>query len=187
MSDKCCVVIWGQFNEAADPINLPHFRDRLTLAGWDTILIDHMDSKSAVAFLRRPFRFKSVVGASLGAGAAPLMAGYACVPIDFVGGFQPSWWDPVMHSVNIPHDPEPITKAVTVPTLVKVALCFRNPIFAATGGLGHATYIKSDASKMKLTVIDRPDVHPGDFGEAQDIMFNTVTELANERGTTQET
>lgn len=175
---KRCAVIFGQFNEAADPVNLPHFRDRLNAAGFETILVDHMDSRSVYNFLRRFDGFRSIVGASLGAGAAPLDAGYIADFIDFVGGFQPSWWDPVMHSVNIPHDPEPISKAVEVPSTVKEALCFRNPIFAATGGLGHATYIRRPTDHNKLTVIDRNDPHPGDFGEAQDIMVNKLVELA---------
>lgn len=164
-------VVFGQFGDAADPVNLPHFRDRLAQAGVGTILIQHTDSQAAY-----DFNPDAYVGASLGAMSVCIMAGYRNpTRVKFVGGFQPSAWDPTGHNVNIPHDPEPITRAVNVPGNVAQALCFRNPIWAATGGLGHATYIAS-ALNTRLEVIDRPDVHPGDFGEAQDIMVARVLE-----------
>jgi hypothetical protein len=73
------------------------------------------------------------------------MAGYLKPKqVHFVGGFQPSDWDPSGHTVNLPppfEGADRITRAITVPPNVQNALCFRNPIAAATGGLGHATYI----------------------------------------------
>lgn len=171
--NKRCVVIFGQFGVAADPVNLPTFRNRLNAAGFETILIEHTDSQRAYNFLHGYSGFKGLVGASLGAGAAPIDAGYIHEPVDFVGGFQPSDWDPVMYT-----DPETGLRTVNVPANVKQALCFRNPDPVMTGGLGHAIY-KATAS-TKLTVIGRPDIHPGDFGEAQDIMVTTITELARE-------
>lgn len=158
-----CAVVFGQFGVAADPVNLPHFRDRLAQAGIETILVEHTDSQKVF-----DFKPDAIVGASLGAGAAPLFAWYLKPhPIRFVGGFQPSDWDPVMQL-----DAEG-QRYVSVPDNVKEALCFRNPNPAATGGLGHATY-KADSSATKLEVIEREDVHPGDFGEAQDMMVARV-------------
>lgn len=169
-------VVFGQFGAAADPVNLPHFRDRLAQAGVETILVEHTDSKKVFDFLRGHNGSCAVVGASLGAGASPIFAGYLRgQTVDFVGGFQPSDWDPVMHAVSIQSGVDLITRAVTVPENVRDALCFRNPVAATTGGLGHATYVLDSNNKTtKLTVVERADVHPGDFGEAQDAMFAAV-------------
>ena len=61
---------------------------------------------------------------------------------------------------------------VSVPDNVVSALCFRNPVAAATGGLGHAIWKLADGNtRTKLTVIERPDIHPGDFPPASDTMF----------------
>lgn len=170
---KRCALIFGQFGEMADPVNLPHLRDRLNAAGFETILVEHTDSQSVYNFLHGFSGFKAIIGSSLGAGAAPINAGYLYhEPVDFVGGFQPSDWDPVMHT-----DPETGLRTVNVPENVKVALCFRNPDVVMTGGLGHAIYKAS--LPTKLTVIERNDIHPGDFPPAQDTMFEKVTGLAN--------
>jgi hypothetical protein len=178
-------VVFGQFGVAADPINLPHFRDRLMQAGAKTILVQYTDSQQVYDFLH-PFSGPSaIVGSSLGAMSSVVFAGYLHPQeVDFVGGFQPSDYDPSGHSVNIPlyHDNEQIpydtvTRAIEVSNNVREALCFRNPVIAATGGLGHATYIAADPTKTNLTVIERPDVHPGDFGVAQDMMFAVVAKI----------
>ncbi len=175
-------VMFGQFGIAADPVNLPRFRQRLMDKGIDTILVQHTDSQKVFDFLHGHSGFTAIVGASLGAGSAPICAGYLHPQeIDFVGGFQPSDWDPVMHPVEIKSDMDIITRAVTVPTNVREALCFRNPIAAATGGLGHATYVIPALSPTKLQVIERPDVHPGDFGQAQDIMVEKILELIEQK------
>jgi hypothetical protein len=178
------VVVFGQLGQVADPVNLPHFRDRLTQAGVETILVQHTDSQKAFTFLYNFNGFKGCVGSSLGAMSAVVFAGYLHPQeVDFVGGFQPSDYDPSGHSVNIPlhhgNDPVPydiVTRAIEVPTTVRRAVCFRNPAVAATGGLGHAIYIAADPTKTKLTVLERPDIHPGDFGVAQDQMFSAVME-----------
>lgn len=173
-------VVFGQFGAAADPINLPHFRDRLAQAGVETILVQHTDSGAVANFLRGFDGFRGVVGSSLGAGAAPVMAGYLRPEIiDFVGGFQPSDWDPVMHPVLLHSGAGIITRAVMVPNTVKRALCFRNPILVGTAGLGHATYVLDPDNKYTdLHVEERADVHPGDFGPAQDQMFHTLMHYA---------
>lgn len=161
-------IIFGQFGVVADPVNLPHFRDRLNQAGLETILVEHNDSKSVYDFLYCYNGKSAIIGASLGAGAAPLMAGYLRnQTIDFVGGFQPSDWDPVMHSEVINGE---MLRCVTVPANVRIALCFRNSVAVATGGLGHAIYVAANPHVTELEIIDRPDVHPGDFGVAQDYM-----------------
>ncbi len=175
------VIVFGQFGAAADPNNLPHFEERLRAAKFQTILIQHTDSQKAHDFLHGYPGFKAIVGSSLGAGAAPIFAGYLRPEnIDFVGGFQPSDWDPVMHAVNLrDFDGNPITRAVNVPANVKRALCFRNPVAAATGGLGHATYVLAPGNTTtQLHIVDRADVHPGDFGKSQDEMLNAILELS---------
>ena len=171
-------VVYGQFGQIADPINLPHFNDRLVQAGVETILVQHTDTQKVYDWLRSYTGTIGVIGASLGAGVAPIMAGYLKPKlVQFVGGFQPSDWDPVMHAVNLRSGDDIITRAVTVPSNVVHALCFRNPIVAATGGLGHATYVlEQDPATTKLQIIERNDLHPGDFGVAQDTMFNAVME-----------
>lgn len=183
MSNSRIAVVFGQFGQIADPVNLPSFQQRLQQAGADTILIEHTDSQKAHDFLHGFAGFVGVVGASLGAGAAPIFAGYLDKQkVDFVGGFQPSDWDPVMHEVSIQSGADVITRAVNVPVNVANALCFRNPIIAATGGLGHATYVLAPGNIItKLTIIERDDIHPGDFGVAQDTMFNRVMALIAER------
>ena len=170
--NKRCAFLFGQFGQAADPVNLPHLRDRVAQAGFETILVEHTDSQKVYDFLHGFVGFKAIIGSSLGAGAAPICAGYVGEPIDFVGGFQPSDWDPVMKT-----DSEG-QRYVIVPKNVRVALCFRNPDAAMTGGLGHATYVAKGPTK--LDIIERLDVHPGDFGVAQDTMFNELMRLANE-------
>lgn len=177
-------VVFGQFGQLADPINLPVFEQRLQNEGAQTILIQHTDSQKVYEFLYGFGGFTGIVGASLGAGAAPIFAGYLQPAlIDFVGGFQPSDWDPVMHEVSIQSGNDVITRAVNLPPNVVNALCFRNPIIALTGGLGHATYVLAPGNtETNLSVIERMDAHPGDFGVAQDTMFNKIMALIAARG-----
>lgn len=171
--------MFGQFGAAADPLSLPQFRTRLANANIGTILVQHTDSQQVYNFLKDFDGFRGIAGASLGAMSSVVCAGYLSpMAVHFVGGFQPSDWDPSGHEVNIQDGPDLITRAITVPTNVREALCFRNPIVGATGGLGHATYVAADPHKTKLTVINRLDAHPGDFGEAADIMFNKIVELS---------
>src|SRR6266702_4113063 len=88
-------LIFGQFGAAADPVNLPHLRDRLELAGVKTILVQHTASQQVYDFLHAYRGFSGIVGSSLGAGAAPIFAGYlAPQRINYINGFQPSDFDP---------------------------------------------------------------------------------------------
>jgi hypothetical protein len=163
-------VIYGQFGVAADPINLPTFRNRLAAAGIETTLVEHYDRQKVYDFFRGYEGKRGIFGSSLGAGASPLYAGdQKPHPVDIVGGFQPSDWDPIMHL-----DPVTKLKTVIVPSNVKHAICFRNPVFAITGGLGHAIYKAEEPSKTMLEIKEREDVHPGDFGPAQDYMFDAA-------------
>lgn len=165
--NKRCVLIFGQFGEAADPYNLPHLRDRLQapLIGFECILIQHTDTQRAYNFLHGFDGRRTMVGSSLGAGAGPIIAGYLSDTIDFLGGFQPSVWDPVMTQGNPPY--------VTVPKNVTNALVFRNPAWTETGGLGWATWHKA-SSQTALTIVERHDPHPGDMPPAQDEMFDRI-------------
>lgn len=183
MTSARIAVVFGQFGQLADPVNLPAFQQRLQQTGADTILVQHTDSQKVYDFLHGFAGFVGIAGASLGAGASPIFAGYLKgQTVDFVGGFQPSDWDPVMHEVSIPDGNDLITRAVNIPANVTAALCFRNPVVAATGGLGHATYVLAPGNTTtKLTVTDRMDAHPGDFGVAADTMFATVMALIQEK------
>lgn len=171
-------IIFGQFGAAADPLSLPTFRTRLANANIGTTLVQHTDSQKVYDFLKGFDGVRIIVGSSLGAMSSVVCAGYLSpTSVHFVGGFQPSDWDPSGHSVSIEDDGDLITRAITVPANVREALCFRNPQLALTGGLGHATYIAADPEKTKLTVIKRLDAHPGDFPPAADLMFNRIVEL----------
>lgn len=174
------VIAFGQFGAAADPQNLPAFNQRLQDANVDTILIQHDETEKAINFLRGYRGFVGLVGASLGAMSVVAWArDLAPQEINFVGGFQPSDYDPTGISVNIEvqtqFGPDLINRAVEVSANVDRALCFRNPQFALTGGLGHAAYILAPGNThTKLTTIPRLDAHPGDFGDAADAMFNAI-------------
>lgn len=179
------VLFFGQFGEAADPVNLPHFMKRLQDAGIQTILVQHTDTQKGYDFLRGWKGKIGIFGSSLGAGISPVMAGYLQPRmVNIVGGFQPSDYDPVMHPVNLPRTNaqgevyDVVTRAVTVPNNVIKAICFRNPVAAATAGLGHAIYVASSA--VRLYVFERNDLHPGDFGEAQDRMFEEAREALHD-------
>lgn len=172
-------VVFGQFGFAADPVNLPTFNKRLQNAGIETILIEHDDTKEAFAFLHGYAGKKGLIGASLGAMSVIVFARY--MPQDefaFAGGFQPSDYDPSGVNLLIAEQdpPDLITRGIYVPRNVKTALCFRNPVIAATGALGHATWLAEDATATKLTVVKRLDAHPGDFPPAADQMFDAVVE-----------
>ena len=104
---KRVAVIFGQFGAAADPANLPRFRFRLTSAGFETIIVQHTDSKKAFDFLHGFGGFCATVGSSLGAMSAIVFAGYLAPQTHhFAGGFQPSDYDPSGHTVNIPLETE---------------------------------------------------------------------------------
>lgn len=171
-----CAVVFGQFGAAADPTNLPAFNQRLIAAGIETTLIQHDDTDGAVNFMRGYSGKIALVGASLGAMSVVVFARYlAPEGVNFLGGFQPSDFDPSGVTVAIPDGDDLITRAIYVPPTVKEALVFRNPVVAMTAGFGHATWLADDPERTKLTVIKREDVHPGDFGEAANEMYAAVT------------
>lgn len=172
------VVAFGQFGAVADPKNLPSFHTAVVNAGHEAILVQHFATQQAIQFLRGYPGKVGLVGASLGAGAVPIWAGYLQAPVNFVGGFQPSDFDPVMHTQLV--DGEEL-KCVTVPKNVAETLCFRNPMAIATEGLGHATYILDAKNKTtQLKVVNRLDPHPGDFGPAADLMLTALLRAIKE-------
>jgi hypothetical protein len=179
---KRAVLVYGQFGQLADPVSLNQLAGRLRAIGFEVIIVQHMDSKAAYDYLMGFHGMRVLIGSSLGAMSAVVFAGYMMhQQIDFVGGFQPSDYDPSGHDVEIRENdpPDIITRAIEVPSNVANAVCFRNPVAALTGGLGHAAYVLDPSGNTKLVTYKREDAHPGDFGEAQDIMFNTVKGLAN--------
>lgn len=182
---KRAVLVYGQFGALADPVQLNALAARLRAIGFEVIIVQHFDSTAAYNYLFNFDGFKVMIGSSLGAMSVVVFAGYmAHRQIDFIGGFQPSDFDPSGHSVNIPLyrgqlQYDTITRAIIVPTNVKQGLVFRNPVVAMTGGLGHAAWIAANDKSTKLQTIEREDAHPGDFPPAQDTMFDTVKELAN--------
>ena len=45
---KRAVCVFGQFGAAADPLNLPHFQQRLEEEGFETILVQHIDTQTSL-------------------------------------------------------------------------------------------------------------------------------------------
>ena len=148
---------------------LPTFKTRLEGIGCEVIIVPHTGSQASYDFLKGFVGFKGIFGDSLGAGAANAFAENQGVEIDFVGGFQPSNYDPLCK-----YDPVAKLYCIQVPRNVKFAHCFRNPNWFETGGLGNATYERVPGDKQPCLVTLHNGVHPDDWGYTQDIMFNQV-------------
>jgi hypothetical protein len=130
----------------------------------------HADRQGISSFLAGATGFVGLIGDSLGAGAAALYAGDIKGLVDFVGGFQPSAWDPIGQG--------PISgRTILVAANVKVAHCIWNPVFVETGGLGNAHYVVHSGSKTVLTTTEHHGMHPDDWGYAQNLMVNHVSQL----------
>lgn len=167
--------MFGQFGAVADPQNFPRCRDRVAEFA-ETILVEHTDSQKVYDFLHGYAGPTALIGASLGAMSVVICAGYLSPQkIDFVGGFQPSDWDPSGHPIEIKEDNDVITRCAIVPHNVRFAVCFRNPIAAQTLALGHATYLPAQGNTYThVEVIKREDIHPGDFDPAQSEMIEKL-------------
>jgi hypothetical protein len=155
---------------------LPTLKKRLNTVGIDTGQgpFKHTDRQQIRDWLYGFKGFRALIGDSLGAGVAALYAGDLDGSVDFVGGFQPSAWDPVGQG--------PINDRVIVVSFkVKVAHCIWNPSFVETGGLGNAHYVITPGSKTDLTTTEHHGAHPDDWGYAQDLMFNHLYQLAKGR------
>lgn len=151
---------------------LPTLKQRLNAKGVDTGQgpFAHTDRQAIRDWLYGYKGFRGLIGDSLGAGAAALYAGDLDGTVDFVGGFQPSAWDPIGQG--------PINnRMILVAHNVAVAHCIWDPVFVETGGLGNAHYIVSNGAKTKLTLTSHPGAHPDDWGYSQDLMFNHVMQL----------
>jgi hypothetical protein len=145
---------------------LPTLKRRLNAKGVDTGLgpFSHLDRQKIRDWLHGFHGFRGLIGDSLGAGAAAIYAGDLDGNVNFVGGFQPSAWDPVGKGpVN--------DRTITVAQNVLVAHCIWNPAFVETGGLGNAHYVTVPRSHTKLTTTEHHGAHPDDWGYAQDLMF----------------
>jgi hypothetical protein len=148
---------------------LPTLAKRLAELGVDTKTFSHADRQGISSFLASVGGFRGLVGDSLGAGAAAMYAADVKGPVDFVGGFQPSAWDPIGQG--------PITaRVIMVARNVKVAHCIWDPVFVETGGLGNAHYVVHPG-KTALTTTEHHGMHPDDWGYAQDLMVNHISQL----------
>ncbi len=142
---------------------LPTLQRRLEAKGIEVHTFAHNARQQIRDWLHGYGGFRALIGDSLGAGAAALYAGDLDGKVDFVGGFQPSAWDPVGQGPV--HD-----RTIAVAANVLVAHCIWNPSFFETGGLGNAHYVVS-SRKTKLSTTEHHGAHPDDWGYAQDLMF----------------
>jgi len=147
---------------------LPALATRLVAAHVEVQTFAH-DARQAIRdWLWHYAGFRGLIGDSLGAGASALYAGdLTDGNVDFVGGFQPSAWDPIGQG--------PVSdRTILVAANVLVAHCIWDPAFIDTGGLGNAHYVLPAGSKTKLTTTEHHGPHPDDWGYAQDLMFAHV-------------
>lgn len=149
---------------------LPTLARRLQTRGVEVQTFAH-DARQAIHDWLNDFDgFRGLIGDSLGAGASALYAGDLHGDVNFVGGFQPSAWDPIGQG---PTD----NREIVVAKNVEVAHCIWDPVFADTAGLGNAHYIITPGATTKLTLTEHRGAHPDDWGYSQDLMFSHVTML----------
>lgn len=144
---------------------LPALKQRLKASGIDTGAgpFSHTDRQSIKDWLHGYKGYRGLIGDSLGAGAAALYASDLDGSVDFVGGFQPSAYDPIAHG-PLSH------REIVVPANVRVAHCIRNPWWVETVGLGYAYYVTLPKAKTILTTTERQGAHPDDWGYSQNLM-----------------
>lgn len=169
--DKARIVLIGglgyPITETA--AGLPTLQNRLRSIGADTIIVTHTDSQPAYDFMVGFNGFKAYIGSSLGAGAAADFAKQLKDEVDFVGGFQPSNYDPLARW-------DPVTQLwyIQVPQNVKAAHVIRDPLWIQTFGLGNATYERVEGDRQPLLITTHEGAHPDDWGYSQDLIFNQV-------------
>lgn len=165
---KKVAIIYGLGGAIFDPpAGQRHLADRLRAKGF---LVGgpyhYWDGPSVYAFLHHA-DWRAIVGDSFGADYGPLYAQEMKLPIDYLAGFQPS-----MYANNVRNG------EVVVPDCVRIAHCFRDPVWTDTAGLGFATYVAANPHKTKLTITPHRAVHPDDWGTSQDIVFNEILKLS---------
>ena len=148
---------------------LPALKTRLNAAGVDTGAgpFPHTARQQIRDWLHGYKGFRGLIGDSLGAGASGIYAGDLDETVNFVGGFQPSAFDPVGQGPVM-------ARTIAVAANVIEAHCIWNPWWVETGGLGNARYTISSKSKTRLTTTEHHGAHPDDWGWSQDLMFNHV-------------
>lgn len=151
---------------------LPALKRRLNSAGVDTGPGPwaHIARQEIRDWLHGYKGFRGLIGDSLGAGVSAVYAGDLDGNVNFVGGFQPSAWDP---NGQGPLD----SRVIAVAMNVLAAYCIWNPWWIETGGLGSAHYVISSRSKTVLTTTEHHGAHPDDWGYSQDLMFNHLIAL----------
>jgi hypothetical protein len=146
---------------------LPTLEQRLKAQGVEVQTFAHDARQQIHDWLPYGDSLLGLIGDSLGAGASAVYAGDVPCAIGFVGGFQPSAWDPIGQG--------PLNdRQIVVAKNVLVAHCIWNSNFAMTGGLGNAHYVVAPGAKTRLTITDHPGAHPDDWGYSQDLMFTHV-------------
>jgi hypothetical protein len=146
---------------------MPHMRDRLLALGVECRIFTHDARQDGYNYLHAFVGFRGLAGDSLGAGSAALFAGDLKGPVDFVGGFQPSAWDPIGKG--------PLSnRYITVPPNVRYAHCIWDPVFLDTFGLGNCHYVITQGTKTVLSETRHRGAHPDDWGYAQDVMMSHI-------------
>ena len=160
-------LIGGQGWPATETVwGLPTLERRFHEVGFEAQQFSHLARQEIRDYLRASTGLLGLIGDSLGAGAAALY------PLDlqpsryvtFVGGFQPSAWDPIGQGPTS-------SRTIKVAPNVRFAHCIWDPIFTDTAGLGNAHYMVTPGSKTTLTLTEHRGAHPDDWGWAQDLMF----------------
>jgi hypothetical protein len=90
------------------------------------------------------------VGYSLGANNVVEIAAELGRPIDYIAGIQPSYWGLGVAWSGV----------IVLPPSVRYARNVYNPNFAATFGLGYASYAAPAGFSGKLHVVATDDLHP---------------------------
>jgi hypothetical protein len=138
-------------------------QQKFQLKRVDTLLLNWDQRQDAYGYLHGFLGFRGLVGDSFGAGSAAQYAADLEGNVDFVGGFQPS-----------NYDPRAVDGKITVPANVERAHCIHDSVWTDTLGLGQGVYVEANPAKTKLLVTDHRGAHPDDWGYSQDLMFNEI-------------
>lgn len=160
-------LIGGQGWPATETVlGLPTLQKRLQAEGFDVQSYSRLWREQIRDWLIDTPSPIALIGDSLGAGAAAIYAkDLAPRLVQFVGGFQPSAWDPVGEG--------PTTdRIIPVSINVTFAYCIWDPVFLDTGGLGNAHYVIAPGQKTSLSLTEHRGAHPDDWGYAQDLMVS---------------
>jgi hypothetical protein len=146
------------------PAGMPAMARHLQGFGVECQIFAHDARQEGYNYLHAFAGVRGLVGDSLGAGSSALFADDIKGLVDFVGGFQPSDWDPIGKG--------PINnRYIVVAPNVRYSHCIWDPYFLDTFGLGNAHYVIAPGAKTILSETRHRGAHPDDWGYAQDVML----------------